>query len=152
MRFKTSVLRSDLCDYSDACITVKGRINVKATANTDIEKKDVAFKNNAPFRSCITNISSTLIDIAEDLDIVMSMYNLLEYGKNYSMTSGGLWNYCRDEIDDVDDNASDGKSFEYKTKIVGKTAQSTSLDLPLINCEIELDLKCAKNCVIDRRR
>ena len=50
MRFKTSVLRSYLCDYSDACITVKGRINVKATANTDIEEKDVAFKNNAPFR------------------------------------------------------------------------------------------------------
>ena len=82
----------------------------------------------------------------------MSMYNLLEYGKNYSMTSGSLWNYCRDEIDGVDDNASDGKSFEYKTKIVGKTAQITSLDLPLINCEIELDLKWAKNCVIDRRR
>ena len=53
----------------------------------------------------------------------MPMYNLLEYSQNYSMTSGSLWNYYRDEIDNVDDNASDGKSFKYKTKIVGKTAQ-----------------------------
>ena len=74
--FKTSMLRSDLCDYSDAYIVVRGRINVKANANTEIEEKDVAFKNNAPFRLCITKINSTLIANAEDLDIVMSMYNL----------------------------------------------------------------------------
>ena len=54
----------------------------------------------------------------------MPMYNLLEYSQNYSMASGSLWNYYRDETDDVDDNASDGKSFNYKTKIVGKTTQS----------------------------
>ena len=77
------------------------------------------FKNNAPFRSCISKINSTLIDNAEDLDIVMPMYNLLKYSQNYSMTSGSLWNYYRDKTDDVDDNASDGKSFEYRTKIVG---------------------------------
>ena len=47
------------------------------------------------------------------------MYNLLKYSQNYSMTSGSLWNYYRDKTDDVDDNASDGKSFEYRTKIVG---------------------------------
>ena len=51
----------------------------------------------------------------------MPMYNLLEYSQNYSMTSGSLWNYYRDKIDDVIDNASDGKSFKYKTKVVGKT-------------------------------
>ena len=62
-------------------------------------------------------INNTLIDSAEDLDIVMLMYNLLEYSPNYSMTSGGLWNYYREEINDVDNNASDGKSFKYKTKI-----------------------------------
>ena len=72
------MFRSDLCDYSDAFIVVKGRINVRATANTDIDQKDAAFKNNASFRSCITKINSTLIDNAEDLDIVMPMYNLLE--------------------------------------------------------------------------
>ena len=84
-KFKTSMLRSDLRDYSDSyIIVVKGRINVKATANTDIKEKDVAFKNNAQFRWCITKINSTLIDNAED---VMPMYNLLEYSQNYSITS-----------------------------------------------------------------
>ena len=57
-----------------------------------------------------------MIDNAEDLDIAMSMYNLLEYGQNYSMTSGSLCNYYRDEIDVINDNASDGRSFTYKTK------------------------------------
>ena len=86
-------------------------------------EKNVAFKNNVPFRSYISKINSTLIENAEDLDIVMLMYNLLEYSENYSMTSGSLWNYYRDEIDGVDDNASDDKSFKYKTKIVGKSPE-----------------------------
>ena len=76
-----------------------------ATANqNDKAEKNVAFKNNAPFRLCISK--STLIDNAEDLDLFMPM---LEYIQNYSMTSGSLWNYYRGKIDDVDDNASDGK-------------------------------------------
>ena len=66
----------------------------------------------------------SLIDSVEDLDIVMSMYNLLEQSQNYSMTSESLWNYYRDEIDDVGDNVSDGTSSRYKTKIVGKTSKS----------------------------
>ena len=84
------MLRSDLCDYSDAYIVVKGRINVRATGNTDIEEKDVTFKNNAAFRSCVTKINSILIDNGEDFDIVMLMYNLLEYSQNHPMTSGSL--------------------------------------------------------------
>ena len=76
------------------------------------------FKNNAPFRSCISEINNTLIDNAEDLDTVM-----LEYIRNYSMTSGSVWNYYRDKIDGVDGNASQSKSFEYKTKITGKTPE-----------------------------
>ena len=120
IKFKTSMLRSDLCDYSDAHIVVKGRINVKTTENTDVGGEDVAFKNNAPFRSCITKINSKLIDDAEDLSIVMPMYNLLEYSQNNSMTSGSLWNYYRDEINDVYDNSSDSKSCKYKTKLIGK--------------------------------
>ena len=123
IRFKTSMLISDLCDFSDAYIVVKGRTNVRATEYTDIGPHDSAFKNNAPFRSCITKINSALIDNAEDLDIDMSMYNLLEYSQNYSMTSESLWNYFRDEIDNIDDNASDDKSFKYKTKIIGKTEE-----------------------------
>ena len=66
-------------------------------------------------------MNSTLKDNVEDLYIVMPMYNLLEYNQNYSMASGSLWSYYRDKIDDVDENASDGDSFKYKTKIVGKT-------------------------------
>ena len=62
-----------------------------------------------------------MIDNTDDLDIIMPMYNLLEYSQNYSMTSGSLWIYYRDEIHDADDNASDGKSFIFKTKTVGNT-------------------------------
>ena len=76
---------------------------------------------NVPFRSCISKINSTLIDNTEDSDIVMPMYNLLDYSQNYSLKSGSLLNHYRDEIDEIDDNASESKLFEYKTKIVGKT-------------------------------
>ena len=105
-------------------IVLEGTIDLLAAAANENDKaeKDV-FKNNVPFRSCISEINSTLIGIAEDLETVMPMYNLLEYSQNYSMTSGSLWNYYGDEIDDVDDNASDCKSFEYKTKIVGNTPE-----------------------------
>ena len=125
IRFKTSMLRSYLCDYSDAYIVVKGTIDLLATAANENDKvqKNVTFKNNASFSSCITKINSALIDNAEDLHIVMPMYSLLKYSQNYSMALGSFWNYYRDEIDDVDDNASDGKSFNYKTKIVRKTPQ-----------------------------
>ena len=81
-RFKTSMLRSDLCDYSDAYMVVKGDIIVrKATAKNFIDTRNrfLAFKNNAPFTNCISKINNVLIDNAEDLDIVMLMYNLLEY-------------------------------------------------------------------------
>ena len=88
------MLRSDFCDYSDAYIVVKGTIDFLALAANENDKaqKNVVFKNNAPFTSCISKINSTLIDNA-DFDIVMLMYNLLEYSQNYSMISGSLWNY-----------------------------------------------------------
>ena len=91
------MLRSDLCDYSDVYIVVKGIINVRATANIDIGRKDIAVKSNSPFRSCITKINSTLTHNAKDIDIVMPIYIFLEYSQNYSMTSGSLWNCYRDE-------------------------------------------------------
>ena len=105
------MLRSDLCDYSDAYTVVKETIDLLAAVANEIHKaeKGVAFKNKAPFRSCISKINITLIDIAKDLHIFMLMQNLLEYNQRYPMTSRSLWNYHRDEIDDVDDNASDGK-------------------------------------------
>ena len=93
------MLRSDLCDYSDAYIAVKGDIILrKKTARRfiDIRNRFLAFKNNAPFTNCISKIN-VLIDNAEDLDVVMPMYNLLEYSKNYRKTTGSFWNYYRDE-------------------------------------------------------
>ena len=92
IRFETSVLRSDLCDYSDAYIVVKDTIDFLANAanENDNAEKAVAFKNNAPFRSCISKSTSTLIDNAEDLDISRLICNLLKYSRNYSMTSGSL--------------------------------------------------------------
>ena len=76
IRFKTSMLRSELCDYSDVYIVATGTISV-----TDLDKsaydKKLDFKNNAPFISCITKTNNTLVDNAEELDIVMPMYNLI---------------------------------------------------------------------------
>ena len=120
------MLKSDLCDYSDACIVVKERISSRTTENTDIGQKDIVFRNNAPFRLYKTKLNSTSTDNAEDLDIAMPMSNLLEYNKNYSMTSGSLRNYYRDEIDDVDNNASDGKSFKYNTRTTRSKTYTTS--------------------------
>ena len=104
IRFKKSMLISDLCDYSDTYILVKGKITVSANAggnNKRVKKNGpLAFKNNAPFISCISKINGELIENAEDLDIVMPMYNLLEYSKNYRKTTGSLFNYYRDELTD----------------------------------------------------
>ena len=132
IRFKTSMLRSDLCDYRDPYIAVRGIIAVSATdgANNIKEKKNrpLAFKNNAPFISCISKINGVLIENAENLDIVMPMYSLLEYSKNYSKTAGSLWNYYRDELadktnDDNDPNKNviNSMFFKYKTSITEST-------------------------------
>ena len=88
------MLRSDLCDYSDAYVVVKETITVTDPDNVLYDKK-LAFKNNAPFVFCISKINNTLIDNSED--IVMPMYNLLEYSKNYRKTTGIFWNYYKDE-------------------------------------------------------
>ena len=112
IRFKTPMLRSNLCDYSDAYILVKSTITVTApgannNANNIRDKRNrpLILKDNAPFVSCITRINGELIEDADDLDIVMPMYNLLEYSKNYRKTIGSLYNYYRDELsDDVDEN------------------------------------------------
>ena len=86
IRFKTPTLRSDICDFSDTRIVVKGDITLTKT-NTrgfvDTRNRLLAFKNNAPFTNCISKINIALIDNAEDLDIVIPMYNLLECSKHY---------------------------------------------------------------------
>ena len=88
IRFKTPMLRSDLCDYADAYILVSGTITVAGNHPRDRKNKPVILKNNAPLVLCITTINGELIEDADDLDIVMPMYNLLEYSKNYKKTIG----------------------------------------------------------------
>ena len=94
IKFKTTKLKSSLCDYSDAYILVKGTITVNNTAAADAaanntNKKGI-FKNCAPLTNCISEINNTQIDNAKDIDIVMPMYNLIEYSDNYAKTTGSL--------------------------------------------------------------
>ena len=105
IRFKTSMLRSNLCDYSDAYILVKDTVTVNGVVNgaeNEILRRNrpLILKNNTPFVSCMTKINNEFIEDADDLDIVMPMYNLLEYSKNYRKTIGSLYNYHRDELSD----------------------------------------------------
>ena len=188
IRFKAPTLRSNLCDYSDAYILVKGKITVTAPGvNSDADNirnkrnKPVILKNNAPFVSCITRINGELIEDADDLDIVMPMYNLLDYSKNYRNTIGSLYNSYRDELggnDNNNDNTVNSDTSRYKNKVTGNTynvdagaqgydvnkngAQKIelaiplkclgnpwrALNIPLISCEVSLELKWNKNCVI----
>ena len=112
------MLTSYLCDFSYAYIVVKRTITIKEPDDAK-RNKSVAFKNNAPFINCISKINGVKIDNAEDLDVVMPMYNLLEYSKNYRKTTGSLWNYYRDEPNDP--LSSNSKSFKYKKSITGNT-------------------------------
>ena len=177
IRFKTAMLRSSLCDYSDAYILLKGNMAVNNTAAdgaaANNNNKKVIFKNCALFTNCISKIDNTQIDNAEYIDKVMPMYNLLEFSDNYSKTSGSLWQYFKD-IPAVDDDgniinfngANNTDSFKFKNRLTGQTNDDgiihvqimvplkylssfwRTLEIPLINCEIELLLTCSRNSVI----
>ena len=182
------MLRSDLCDYADAYILVNGTITVTAAAGAnnirDKKNRKLILKNNAPFVSCITRINGELIEDADYLDIVMPMYNLLEYSKNYRKTIESLYNYYRDELTNdknnnfANRNVLNSNTFKYKNKINGNTYNVDAaaagydankngmqeveiaiplkhlrnfwraLNIPLISCEVSLELKWNKNCVI----
>ena len=131
-KLKTSILKSNLCDYSDAYVYVIGTASVNNTAAAGADanntNKKVIFKNCAPFTNCISEINNTQVDNANDLDIVMARYNLIEYSDNYSKTSGSLWQYCKyiPAVDNnnvivnfTDDNVTD--SFNFKVKMTGQT-------------------------------
>ena len=124
IKFKTTMLKSSLCDYSDAYILVKGTITISgsgadaAARQADKRDKGVTFKNCAPFINCISEINSTQVGNAKDIDIVMPMYNLIEYSDNYAKATGSLWQYFRDE---PNNNLADSESFKSKIKITGKT-------------------------------
>ena len=113
---------SNLCDYSDAYILVSGTITITTESADDAAKrldersKGVIFKNYVPFTECISNVNNTQIDNAKDIDVVMPMYNLIEYGDNYSKTLGSLQQYYRD---DPNDNITQSESFKSKIKRSG---------------------------------
>ena len=137
IRFKTPMLRLDLCDYADAYILINGIIIVAGNAPRDRQNRPVILKTNAPFISCITRINGELIEDADDLDVVMPMYNLLEYSKNYRKTIGSLYNYYRDELDDDADlnnhpnnNVVSSNAFQYKNKLLGDTYNVDSTIVP----------------------
>ena len=161
-KFKTTMLKSSLCDYSDGYILVKGTITVNNTAVADTAanntNKKVIFENCATFTNCISEII---------------IYNLIKYSDNYSKTSGSLWQYCQDilAVDNnnaivnfAENNLTD--SFTFKAKMTGQTGDDgiksveimvllkylsnfwRTLEMPLINCEINLILTWSTNCVI----
>ena len=160
----------NLCDYSDAYILVTG--NITATGGNANTK--VAFKNCAPFTRCVAHINDEHVETAENLDIIMPMYNLLEHSDNYADSSGSLHRFKRDEqnmngnIADV--TTADSSSFKYKSSIFGdlvadgangalKNANIVvslkylpnffrSQEMPLINCKIHLELNWTKNCIM----
>ena len=177
IKFKTTMIKFSFCDYSDAYIHVKGTITVNNTTSAGVDannaNKKVIFKNCAPFTNCISEINNADIDNAKDIDIVMPMYNLIEYSDNYSKTSGSLWQYTNDIpavdnnnaiIDFTNNNLTD--SFNFKVKMTSKTGDNgtknleimvplkylsnfwRTLEMHLINCEITLMLTWSASCVI----
>ena len=116
VKFETQVIKSNLCDYSDAYILVTGDITATGgDANTRI-----AFKNCAPFTKCITYINDQHVDNADNLDVIMPMYNLIEYSDNYSDSSGSSWRFKKDEQNMNNGNLAnvttdDSSSFKYKS-------------------------------------
>ena len=140
IRIKTSMLRSDLRDFSHAYIVVEGDINLEGDNDANKRDKNLAFKNNAPFINCISKINGVQIDNAEDLDVVMLMYNLLEQSKNYKKTTDSLWNYYRD--DPSNSLSLNPESFKYKASIVGKTQENND---SLTNAKVVIPLKHLSN-------
>ena len=135
--FKTKMLTSDLCNYSNAHIFVKGRISIRGNNDAKKRNKKLTFKNKDRF---ISSINTFIDNTEEDIDVVISMYNLLEYSDNYSMASGSLWNYYREEVndsadetDDDDDNTinnnktTTSKSFKYRKKMLGCTPNNNNI-------------------------
>ena len=172
------MIRSNLCDYSDAYILIKGTITLpsKAVADAVVNYANikVIFKNCATFTDCIIEINNAQVYEAQKIDLIMPIYNLIEYSDAYLKTSGSLWQYYRDEpainndgdIIDFPENNNNSNSFKFKQEITGQTGNGgtmdveimvslkylsnfwRTLDMPLINCEISLHLKWSRKCVI----
>ena len=161
IKFETKVIKPNLCDYSDAYILVSGNIQKKPANSV------VAFKNCAPFHTCDVTINDEHVEKAEDLDIVTPMYNLLEYSDNYQDSTRTLYQFKRDEPPDNNaEVANNTTSLVYKSKLIKGTDNNNvnnvklvvplkyvsiffrSLEMPLVNCKIDLKLRWHKDCMI----
>ena len=140
--------------------------NITATPNNAATQ--VVFKNCAPFEKCRTEINETFVDETDFINITMPMYNLIEYSDNYSDTSISLWQFKRDEIiNNADVSNDNAPSFKYKANLIGNTENNgtkngvkiavpskylsnfwISLEMPLINCKVELSLKWYERCLL----
>ena len=142
IKFETKVIKPDLCDYSDVYILVTGKITT--VGGNDHTK--LAFRNCAPFIKCITHINDEHVENAEDLDIIMPMYNLLEYSDNYEDSSGSLYRFKRDEPPpgngNVDVNTS--SSFKYKSSLLNNTVADGD-NIKLETAKIVVPLKYLSN-------
>ena len=168
-----------MCDYAEAYILVDGKIRAIPGAPVGdppavpaLNLTRLALKNCAPFTKCNLEISDEHVNTAENLDIVMPMYNLIEYSDNYQDSSATLYQYKRDEPpDDIDDNlaTNNSSSFKYKVNLLGNPVVDNNvatlnvkvvvplkylsnffrlLEMPLINCKIKLNLTWKKECVL----
>ena len=169
IKYDTRVLKPNLCDYAEAYILVDGTIRAAAA---DVNTR-LALKNCAPFTKCNLEIKDEHVDTAENLDITMPMYNLIEYSDNYQDSSATLYQYKRDEPpeDDAVANltADNSSSLKYKISLLGNPVVANniarinvkvvvpltylsnffrSLEMPLINCKIKLNLTWKKECVL----
>ena len=179
IKYNTRVLKPNLCDYADAYILVDGKIRAIPGAPVSdpaaipaLNLTRLALTNCAPFTKYNSEINDEHVDTPENLDIVMPMYNLIEYSDNYQDSSATLYQYKRDEPpDDIDNNltVNNSSSFKYKVKLLGNPVVDNnvatlnvkvvvplkclssffrSLEMLLINCKIKLNLTWKKECVL----
>ena len=179
IKYDTRILNPNLCDYAEAYILVDGAIRAEAqilpAPAPNIANVRLALKTCAPFEKCNLEINDEQVDTAENLDIVMAMYNLIEYSDNYQDSSASLYQYKRDEPpDDIEENLGqdNSTSFNYKAKLLGNPVVANniarrnvkavvplkylsnffrSLEMSLINCKIKLNLTWKKECVLSNQ-
>ena len=169
IKYDTRALKPNLCDYAEAYILVDGTIRAAAA---DVNTR-LALENCAPYTKCNVEVNDEHVDTAENLDITMPMYNLIEYSDNYQDSSATLYQYKRDEPPEAnaiaDLTADNSSPFKYKISLLGNpvvadniTRRSVkvivplkylsnffrSLEMPLINCKIKLNLTWKKECVL----
>ena len=158
IRFNTSQMRNDFCDFNEACIAVTGKITATSAnlpnninpPNNIVYSRKVALENTpAPFFNCVLKINSQLIEDAQDLDLVIRMYNLLYYSKSFRKTTGSFWNYYPDMsnsryIGENDEKTrvfypiNNSESFNYKTKLIGNLPAGNNVELEDIKIVVPL--------------